>query len=224
MSLCGWTGAAGLPLIAMMPSDVTSATATLTGPTGADPHLPAPQGQRRRRHRPRHPRRRQRRRRHASHAARRRRVHRERGVERWQRRLVVHGRSQRTALGRTAPEPVTATTTSAAGAVAKFSPVAPFRFVDSRTGLRSTRLRANQVARIHVSDDPNVVAVSADFVSTGAAANGHLTLYNCTDEQAGREHAGLPARRRRGQPGIRAARGRRHVRLLVRPPPTWSST
>ena len=34
MTMCGWTGTAGLPLIAMMPNDVTSATTTLTGPNG----------------------------------------------------------------------------------------------------------------------------------------------------------------------------------------------
>jgi cysteine-rich secretory family protein len=34
LTYCGWSGAAGLPLIAMMPGSVTSASATLTGPTG----------------------------------------------------------------------------------------------------------------------------------------------------------------------------------------------
>ena len=34
LTMCGWSGAAGLPLIAMMPGDVTSASATLSGPSG----------------------------------------------------------------------------------------------------------------------------------------------------------------------------------------------
>ena len=34
LAFCGWTGSAGLPLIAMMPGTVTSATATLSGPAG----------------------------------------------------------------------------------------------------------------------------------------------------------------------------------------------
>ena len=37
MTLCGWTGTAGLPLIAMMPNDVSSANATITGPNGPVP-------------------------------------------------------------------------------------------------------------------------------------------------------------------------------------------
>ena len=34
LDFCGWTGSAGLPLIAMMPGTVTSASATLAGPAG----------------------------------------------------------------------------------------------------------------------------------------------------------------------------------------------
>ena len=34
LTFCGWSGAAGLPLIAMMPGAVTSANATLVGPVG----------------------------------------------------------------------------------------------------------------------------------------------------------------------------------------------
>jgi len=34
MTLCGWSGSAGLPLIAMMPGKVSNASATITGPNG----------------------------------------------------------------------------------------------------------------------------------------------------------------------------------------------
>ena len=41
----------------------------------------------------------------------------------------------------------------------------PFRFVDTRVGKGATRLVGGQIATIKVSDDPNVLAVSANFVS-----------------------------------------------------------
>ena len=45
--MCGWSGAAGLPLIAMMPSDVTAANSHADRPERPDRNLHAAQGQRR---------------------------------------------------------------------------------------------------------------------------------------------------------------------------------
>jgi hypothetical protein len=78
------------------------------------------------------------------------------------------------------PPPPPAESTAPTASIAKFSPVTPFRFIDSRLGQRTSRLPANSVTRIHVTSDSNIVAVSANFVSTGAGGAGHLTLYNCT--------------------------------------------
>ena len=95
-----------------------------------------------------------------------------------------HGRSPSTANAPLAATPTRARhgdTTSTRGAVARFSPVAPFRLVDSRIGMGThPSASPTRSPRIHVGSDPNVVAVSANFVGAGPAGDGYLTLYNCT--------------------------------------------
>jgi hypothetical protein len=75
------------------------------------------------------------------------------------------------------PDPISATPITDE---AQFEPVVPFRFVDSRINLRATRLPAQTVVPIVVTTDPDIIAVSANFVSTGPGRHGYLTTYNCT--------------------------------------------
>jgi hypothetical protein len=78
------------------------------------------------------------------------------------------------------PEPTNATPVTEA---ARYEPVTPFRYVDSRIGLRSVRLTRNTVTAIQITNDPDVLAVSANFVSTDSGDAGYLTTYNCTSSR-----------------------------------------
>jgi hypothetical protein len=180
VQMCGWSGAAGLPLIAMMPNAVSSATATLTGPNGpietcvlhqanandataraimagdnavvVVPRQPLADG---------------------SYTAT---VSSNGGVASW---TFVVDRDAPLSANTKIPAPAP-TMTAAVAAASRFEPVTPFRFVDTRIGLGTTRLRGGQVTRIRVSDDPSVVAVSANFVTTEAGGSGYLSTYDCT--------------------------------------------
>jgi hypothetical protein len=179
LTMCGWSGAAGLPLIVMMPNDVTAANAALTGPTGPIDTCVLHKG-------------------NVSDAT-------AKAILDGDNAIIVMPRNdladgdysvtvesnggaaswsfhvdRNTTLGAPAtPSPAPTEAVPTAG-VARFQPVAPFRFADSRIGQRALRLSAGSITPIKVTDDPDVVAVSADFVSTQAGAAGHLTIYNCT--------------------------------------------
>lgn len=180
LDMCGWTGTpAGLPLIAMMPSDVTSANSSLTGPNGpiqtctlhknnvsdgtaraildgdnaviVMPRDPLADG---------------------NYTAT---VNSDGGTVTWS--FTVNRNAPLSAQPTTPPPPpVDATPATDA---AKYEPVTPFRYVDSRIGLRSVRLAGNTVTPIQITTDPDILAVSANFVSTGAGDAGYLTTYNC---------------------------------------------
>ena len=178
LTMCGWSGAAGLPLIAMMPSDVTGASASLSGPSGpiatcvlhkgnvdgvarsildgdnaviVMPRVPLADGQ---------------------YTAT---VDSDGGSVTWS--FTV---DRSAPLAANTPAPPTPTEAVPLTPVARFQPVAPFRFVDSRIGLRSGRLIAGTVTPIQVTTDPDILAVSANFVSTDSNAPGYLTTFNCT--------------------------------------------
>jgi hypothetical protein len=183
LTMCGWSGAAGLPLIAMMPSDVTAAGATLTGPSGpiatcvlhkgnvpagtarsildgdnaviVMPRTPLADG---------------------NYTAS---VTSNGGDVTWS---FTVNRSAPLSL-QPPPPPPEPTDATPAGEAARYQPVTPFRYVDSRIGLRTVRLARNQVTEIHITNDPEIVAVSANFVSTDAGDAGYLTTYNCTSDR-----------------------------------------
>jgi hypothetical protein len=180
LTMCGWTGSAGLPLIAMMPSDVTSASASLTGPSGPIATCVLHKG-------------------NVADSTGRAILDGDNAVVVMPRDPLADGTYSVSVssnggnadwsfnVDRDAPlsvqppppppEPVDAVAATSAG---RFEPVTPFRFVDTRVGKGATRLVGGQVTTIEVSDDPNVLAVSANFVSIEPAAAGYLTLYNCT--------------------------------------------
>lgn len=182
MAMCGWTGTAGLPLIAMMPNDISTASATLTGPNGPIETCVLHEN-------------------NVSDAT-------AAAIMRGDNAVVVMPRdplddgsytaSVSTDSGSTtwsfntdtdaplfAPNteaPPKTPDTAVVSDEARFEPVEPFRLVDSREGIGTTRLRADSVTRIDVSD-ASAGAFSANFVAVNPSENGYLTAYNCTGER-----------------------------------------
>ena len=182
MAMCGWTGTAGLPLIAMMPNDISTASATLTGPNGAIetcvlhennvtdntaaaimrgdnavivmPRVPLDDG---------------------SYTAS---VSTDSGSTTWS----FNTDRDAPLAAPSNEQPPTTPDTAVVSDEARFEPVEPFRLVDSRDRLGTTRLRADSVTRIDVSD-ASTGAFSANFVAVNPSENGYLTAYNCTDER-----------------------------------------
>ncbi len=175
MTYCGWTGSAGLPLIAMMPSGVSSASSTLTGPSGpiqtCTLHKSNTDG--------------------TARAI----LDGDNAVVVMPRTPLVDGTYTATVnsnggnatwsftVDRSAPlsatPPPAAEGTAPAGDLGTFEPVSPFRLVDSRNGHGAVRLQGGQITRIPVSDS-SAVAVSANFVSVSPAYHGFITAFNCT--------------------------------------------
>jgi len=179
LTMCGWTGAAGLPLIAMLPSDVNAASATLSGPSGPIPTCVLHKG-------------------NVSDSTARSILDGDNAVIVMPRTPLADGAysvsvatnggnadwtfnvDRNAPLGvMPAPAPVVSVP---ATPPARFVPVAPFRHVDSRLNLRTVRLIGGQRAEIQITDNPNYVAVSANFVTVDSSSAGHLTTYNCTAE------------------------------------------
>lgn len=177
LSFCGWSGSAGLPVIAMMPETVTSASASMTGPNGPVQTCRIFSG-------------------NTSGTA----------------QSILAGDNAVSVIPRNPLVPGTYTTTvttqartvtwsftvdptastgvmplptvSPAGPASGYTPVAPFRFADSRTTSRITRLLAGVPKRIKVSGvaglPSDITAISANFTVTGATSNSFLTVYNCS--------------------------------------------
>jgi hypothetical protein len=178
LTYCGWPSGGGLPLIAMMPEGVSAATGAITGPSGPlqvctlhPGNLPAGLA---------------------------------RDILASENAVVVMARDRlpagtysatvttqaRTvswsftvdpaaADGTPAPPPDTYVT----GGVSGFSPVTPFRLVDTRSGLGATRLQANVPARIVAGGVGGIpagsTAVSANFTIVTPNGAGYLTAYPC---------------------------------------------
>jgi hypothetical protein len=183
MPMCGWTGAAGVPLIAMMPSDVTAANSTLTGPSGPIETCTLHKG-------------------NVSDGTAKAILDADNAVIVMPRSDLADGTYTATVnsnggsitwsftINRNAPlsvqpppPPPEPTDATPATDKARYEPVTPFRYVDSRIGMRSARLLRNTVTEIQVTTDPDILAVSANFVSTGSGDAGYLTLYNCTSSR-----------------------------------------
>ena len=177
LTYCGWTGAAGLPVIAMMPEKFTTVSATITGPTGVVPNcalsalnttstaqailggdnavtvIP--------------------------------RVALDDGT--YTVTVTTNVRSvtwsftvdQNASLG-LMPLP---TVTPSAGPSA-YTAVSPFRLADSRITYRVTSLQAGVVKRLQIAGVAGIptdaTALSANFTLTNENGNGFLTVYNCT--------------------------------------------
>lgn len=183
LAMCGWSGPAGLPLIAMMPSRVTAAGASLSGPDGPIETCVLHAG-------------------NASHPTARSildsdnavvvvprvqlsngsytaTVDTDAGAVSWSFNVDIGGSLDAEAPAKPAQR---IETTRSAGDPVEFVPNAPYRLVDTRIGKGATRLTGGQTTRIAVAD-PDVAAVSANFVAVGASAAGYLTAYNCTEER-----------------------------------------
>lgn len=192
LAMCGWAGPAGLPLLALMPGPVGAADATLHGPSGPVETCVLHAG-------------------NVTHPTARAILEGDQAViviprvelsdgayavslttdaggVAWSfnidRNAPLAGSSSPTVPDPTppAPPPEPVATAQPAGEPAAFEPTAPFRSVDTRIGLGAVRLTGETVTRIQLAD-PDVSAVSANFVAVGAAGPGYLTAYNCTGER-----------------------------------------
>ena len=182
MTMCGWTGNAGLPLIAMMPNDVSTVTTTITGPNGPVETCALHEGNT------------------WSDATARAILDGDNAIIVMPREVLADGTYTVTVnsdggnvtwsftvdrdapLQAAPPEPPDTPDTAPTAAASKFEPVEPFRFADSRSGLGTVRLKAGKVARLDVGT-ADIAAVSANFTVTSPANYGYITAYNCTAER-----------------------------------------
>ncbi len=179
VSLCGWTGAAGLPVIAMMPEKFTSVTsATITGPTGALPTCALHAG-------------------NTSDPTAKAILGGDNAVTVLPRTALVNGvytvrivTNTRTVQWSFTVDSAAATgimpipTVTPVSGASAYTAMTPFRLADSRTKYRITQLLANTPKKIKVAGVAGIpvdaTALSANFTEVGAPGAGHLTVYNCT--------------------------------------------
>jgi uncharacterized protein YkwD len=179
-TFCGWSGrTVGLPVIAMMPDNVTTASASLTGPNGpiptcvltksntngiaasilggdnavvVVPAAPLTTGK---------------------HTAS---VNSNGGAANWS-FFVGPGANL---APKFEPDP---SSTNVLGAATSFHSVTPFRFADSRIGQQLVRLAPNTATRIRVAGTSGIpagaTAVSANFTVANPAGHGFLTASGC---------------------------------------------
>jgi hypothetical protein len=177
-TFCGWSGrSVGLPLIALMPSTVNSASATLRGPNGpistcvlhknntsgvassilsgdnavvVVPAAPLATG---------------------TYSVS---VSSSGGAASWSFKVDPNA-----PFGASAPLPDSQPLASEAG----FQPVTPYRFADSRSKLKLTRLVAGRETRVRLAGTTHLpgdtTAISASFTITKPSGSGYLTAYNC---------------------------------------------
>lgn len=184
-TFCGWSGQqVGLPLIALMPSAVTAANATLTGPNGPVPTCVLTQS-------------------NTSGVARTLlagdnavvvvpaaplatgsytvSVGSNGGNANWG--FKVDPSAPLTVTPAKPPAPLS--TTAALSDKMSFQAVTPFRFADSRHGIAVGRLPANQQVRIKIAGrrglPGDITAISANFTGVGAPAAGYFTASNCAE-------------------------------------------
>lgn len=177
LSFCGWSGTAGLPVIALMPEAVTSASASITGPAGPLETCRIFGG-------------------NTSGVARDI-LNSENAVSVIPRNEMLPGTYKvtittqaRTVTWSFTVDPTAATgimpipQVTPAGPVSKFNPITPIRFADSRVPLRITKMLAGTPKRIKIAGIAGIpsdtTSISANFAVTGAAKNGYLTVYSCS--------------------------------------------
>lgn len=190
VTMCGWTDGAGLPLLALMPNGVSTASSTLTGPSGPIevctlhpgnvtdataravlesenavvimPKTPLPNG--------------------AYTAS----ISSSGGSVQWSFDVDTTASLPSPPSSNPTPQPPTGTNntpsapaTSPIGQPSVFEPVTPYRHADSRRGHRVVRLRADTVQTVDLAT-PLTTAVSANFTVAGQSGPGYLSAYNCT--------------------------------------------
>ncbi len=176
LTFCGWSGAAGLPIIAMMPEPAVNPAASIVGPNGPIEAcvLSAANTS------------------NEAHQI----LEGDNAVVVVPRTALAPG-TYNVAVSTTArnvpwsftvdpaaadvaPVPVAAATSAATG----FAPLAPGRIVDTRVGLGTARLTAQTVTHIHVTGHGGVPsgasAVLANATVIDTAGPGFLTLWNCS--------------------------------------------
>lgn len=184
-TFCGWGGqTVGLPLIALMPSDVTTASATLNGPSGPVPTcvlhrantsgiastilggdnavvvVPATQLTT------------------GSYSVT---LASNGGNANWSFNVDPNAPLALTPTGPPAP----LGDTTALASQMPFQPINPFRFADSRSNVALSRLPARQQVRLKIAGvaglPADMTAVSANFTAVGAPQDGYLTASNCAE-------------------------------------------
>jgi hypothetical protein len=181
MTLCGWTGNAGLPLFAMMPNDVTAANSTLTGPNGPIETCTLHKGNT------------------GADGTARAILDGDNAVIVMPRQILADGTytvnvnsnggnvswsfsvDAKGPLSYTPPPPPDPELTKPTAEATQFEPVSPFRLVDSRQGKGTLRLRAGRITTLAIGNS-DITAVSANFTAVRPSAAGYITAYNCTTE------------------------------------------
>ncbi len=186
-SFCGWGGnSVGLPLIALMPSAVSAANATLNGPNGPVPTCVLHQGNTNGTASailggdnavivvPASP---------LVAGAYSVSVGSNGGNAAWT--FTVDPNAQLGAASAPPAPPAPLATTSGLTAGYPFQPVTPFRFADSRLPRVLVRLAANQLVRVPVAGQfglpADMTSVSANFTAADASTSGYLTASNCAE-------------------------------------------
>lgn len=182
MTLCGWTGNAGLPLIAMMPNDVTSANSTITGPNGPIETCTLHKGNT------------------GADGTARAILDGDNAVVVMPRQILADGTYTATVnsnggavtwsfsvdadgpLSHNPPPPPEPGVTGPTADETQFEPVVPFRLVDSREGKGTLRLRAGKITTLAIGGS-DITAVSANFTAVRPSGAGYITAYNCTTER-----------------------------------------
>ena len=177
MTFCGWTGQAGLPVIAMMPEPVTSLRTSMVGPYGPVQTCGLFAGN--------------------TNGVARDILNGDNAVTIMPRDRLAPGTytvtvttQARTVTWSFTVDPTAATgvmpisTVSPAGPESQFTPVTPFRFADSRANQRITSLRAGVPKRIKMAGTAglpsDITAISANFTAVDPRGGGYLTVYNCS--------------------------------------------
>ncbi len=182
VKLCGWSGSAGLPVLALMPEVPTNVSASMSGPGGGLSTCTLHGG-------------------NVSDPTARAILQGDNAVVVLPRQTLAPGRytvtvrtSARTvtwsftvdpkvAQGlRTPPPPPPSTYTI--GSAGNIQVLEPFRLVDSRLGRGTTRLTPNVPARVRVTGQGGVpggaTAVAANITAVGPSAGGYFTVYPCS--------------------------------------------
>ncbi|MFM2076731.1 MAG: hypothetical protein RJA49_621 [Actinomycetota bacterium] len=181
VTYCGWTGGAGLPVIAMMPTTFSNVVSTsITGPTGRLQTCALWSGN--------------------TDGAAKSILGGDNAVTVLPRAALADGRYTVNVTTNTGAVTWSFTVSQAAATgvmpVPRVSPVAgptayttmtPFRLADSRTKFRITKLLANVPKRIQVAGIAGIpgdaTALSANFTAVNEPATGYLTVYNCTSSR-----------------------------------------
>jgi hypothetical protein len=182
LGFCGWTGSAGLPVIAMMPEDiVVHPTASITGPSGPLQTCVLSELNT------------------TSTAS---------AILAGNNAVVVIPRAplapgtytvsvvttSRTVNWSFTVDPAAAVgtippidNTTPIGTSTAFQPISPDRLVDTRINKGSTRLTGSLTRRIQITGSgivpADAKAISANFTIVGAQGGGYLTVWNCSDSR-----------------------------------------